>query len=74
MPTAGNPSGPITTSCGTPRDSETIWRPQRWMEPSGEITIQGEGGEEEKNLPKKEWKLYFGFFFLDGAEEDRFLT
>lgn len=72
VPTAGNPSGPITTSCGTPRDSETIWRPQLWKEPSGEITIRGEGGERKKSgsfslffltEPKKKDGSYGGTFF-----------
>lgn len=68
MPTAGNPSGPITTSCGTPSDSETIWRPQLWKEPSGGITIRREGGEGKINCQKKNESF---FFFFDQAEEER---
>lgn len=58
VPTAGNPSGPITTACGRLRDSETILRPQLWKKPSGEITIQREGeGEWGLRAGEDRWEL-----------------
>lgn len=75
MPTAGNPGGPITTSCGTPRDSETIWRDLSFgRNPEEESQFEGKEVEErEKNWQKKEWKLFYVcfYYFFYRLEEER---